>query len=219
MITAAQVRQRYIDFFAERGHKLVPSAPIVPPDDPTLLFTTAGMVQFKSLYSTEGELPYRRAVSVQKCLRAGGKGSDLENVGRTLRHHTFFEMLGNFSFGDYFKKDAIEWAWEFCTGEMWLGLPPERIWATVFGKRDEKGEWIVDQEAEKLWQENTGLINPIIRLDEEENYWGPAGDTGACGPCSEIKFFMGTDEELKKYQEIQLKDARVSLSFLNQLGQ
>lgn len=202
MIQAHEIRQRYIDFYVARGHHHSPSAPLVPPDDPTLLFTTAGMVQFKPFYSGEIEVPYRRAVSVQKCLRAGGKGSDLENVGRTLRHHTFFEMLGNFSFGDYFKKETIEWAWEFCTGEEWLNMPPERIWATIYGKRDPHGVWTYDDEAEKLWLDGTGIINPLIRLDEVENFWGPAGDTGACGPCSEIKFFMGTDEELKRYQEL-----------------
>jgi alanyl-tRNA synthetase len=202
MIQAHEIRRRYVDFFVARGHHHAPSAPLVPPDDPTLLFTTAGMVQFKPLYSGDVEVPYRRAVSVQKCLRAGGKGSDLENVGRTCRHHTFFEMLGNFSFGDYFKKETIEWAWEFCTGEAWLNLPPERIWATVFGKKDAHGAWTVDEEAERLWLEGTGVVNPIVRLDEKENFWGPAGETGACGPCSEIKFFTGTEEQLRRYQEL-----------------
>ena len=175
MITAAEIRQRYVDFFAQREHKEVASAPIVPPDDPTLMFTSAGMVQFKALYTGQSELPYSRAVSVQKCLRAGGKGSDLENVGRTLRHHTFFEMLGNFSFGDYFKEDAIAWAWEFCTEKQWLGLPGDRIWATVFGKKNEQGQWNLDEDAERFWKEKTGVVNPIVRLDETENFWGPAG--------------------------------------------
>ena len=132
----------------------------------------------------------------------GGKGSDLENVGKTLRHHTFFEMLGNFSFGDYFKREAIRWAWEFCTDPKWLGLPGERIWPTVFGKPDSKGNWTVDEEAEGFWRDETGNVNPITRLNEKENFWGPAGETGACGPCSEIKFFMGTDEQLKFYQAL-----------------
>ncbi len=202
MITATEIRERYVRFFLERGHRRVPSAPLVPPTDPTLLFTTAGMVQFKPYYTGEIEPPFPTAVTVQKCLRAGGKGCDLENVGRTLRHHTFFEMLGNFSFGDYFKKEAITWGWEFCTGEQGLALPPERIWATVYGKKDPSGQWQVDDEAEALWKSETGLINPIIRLDESENFWGPAGGTGACGPCSEIKFFMGTDEELREYQKL-----------------
>ncbi len=160
------------------------------------------MVQFKPYYSGLVTPPFRRAVSVQKCLRAGGKGSDLENVGRTLRHHTFFEMLGNFSFGDYFKRETIVWAWEFCTGAEGLGLPPERLWPTVFGRRDPAGGWTYDEEAEAAWKNQTGVVHPIVRLDETENFWGPAGGTGACGPCSEIKFFMGSDEELARYREL-----------------
>ena len=202
MLTAAEIRRKYIEFFVQNGHAHVASAPLVPPDDPTLLFTTAGMVQFKALYSGSVPLPYSRATTVQKCLRAGGKGSDLENVGKTLRHHTFFEMLGNFSFGDYFKREAVKWAWEFCTGEKWLGLPGERIFPTIFGKPDGKGGWIVDHEAEEIWKTETGVTNGIVRLNEKENFWGPAGETGACGPCSEIKFFMGTEEQLKAYQAL-----------------
>src|ERR1043166_6182742 len=125
-----EIRKQFVKFFVERGHRHVPSAPLVPPDDPTQLFTTAGMVQFKPLYSGSVELPYRRACSVQKCLRAGGKGSDLENVGRTLRHHTFFEMLGNFSFGDYFKREALTWAGEFSTKVA--RLDPARLYASVY---------------------------------------------------------------------------------------
>ena len=202
MLTAADIRRLYIEFFVERGHTHVASAPLVPPDDPTLMFTSAGMVQFKALYSGATALPYTRATTVQKCLRAGGKGSDLENVGKTLRHHTFFEMLGNFSFGDYFKRDAIRWASEFCTDKKWLGLPGERIFPTVFGKPDGKGDWIVDEEAETIWKRETDVPNGIVLLDEKENFWGPAGETGACGPCSEIKFFMGTPEQLKFYQDL-----------------
>jgi alanyl-tRNA synthetase len=202
MQSAATIRRKYVDFFVQHAHTHVSSAPLVPPDDPTLLFTTAGMVQFKSLYSGAVPLPYSRATTVQKCLRAGGKGSDLENVGKTLRHHTFFEMLGNFSFGDYFKRDAIVWAWDFCTNPAWLGLPGERIFPTVFGKPDGKGGWLVDDEAEAIWKNETGVPNGIVRLNEKENFWGPAGESGACGPCSEIKFFMGTEAELKEYQRL-----------------
>ena len=202
MLTAAEIRRKYIEFFVQNGHSHVPSAPLVPPDDPTLLFTTAGMVQFKALYSGSVPLPYSRATTVQKCLRAGGKGSDLENVGKTLRHHTFFEMLGNFSFGDYFKRDAIVWAWEFCTDPKWLGLPGDRIFPTVFGKPDGKGGWIIDTEAEEIWKTETGCVNAIVKLNEKENFWGPAGETGACGPCSEIKFFMGTPERLEEYRKL-----------------
>ncbi len=187
-----ELRKLFIDFFVARGHKHVPSAPLIPPDDPTLLFTTAGMVQFKRLYSGEVDpLPYRRATTAQKCLRAGGKGSDLENVGRTLRHHTFFEMLGNFSFGDYFKREAIAWAWEFVTQVM--RLPDERLWVSVYEK---------DPEAAEIWEREQGVgRSRIICLDEKENFWGPAGDTGACGPCSEILFFTGTDTELEAAKE------------------
>lgn len=176
-----EIRQSFIDFFRERGHHVVASAPIIPPDDPTLLFTTAGMVQFKPLYAGSGPLPYTRACSVQKCLRAGGKGSDLENVGRTIRHHTFFEMLGNFSFGDYFKRDAIKWAWEFSTEVV--KLDPERIFASVYED---------DDEAWDIWTKEIGLPETrMVRLDAKDNFWGPAGDTGACGPCSELYYDRG----------------------------
>ncbi len=178
---AHEIRQSFLDFFAERGHKIVASSPVVPPDDPSLLFTTAGMVQFKSLYAESGQLPYTRACSVQKCLRAGGKGSDLENVGRTLRHHTFFEMLGNFSFGDYFKREALLWAWEFST--QVVKLDPTRIYASVFED---------DDEAWDIWTKEIGLPEErMVRLGARDNFWGPAGDTGACGPCSELYYDRG----------------------------
>ncbi len=182
-----QLRKLFVDFYLERGHRLVPSAPLVPPDDPTILFTVAGMVQFKRLYSGEvNPLPYTRAVTVQKCLRAGGKDSDLENVGRTLRHHTFFEMLGNFSFGDYFKREAIAWGWEFATQVM--KLPKERLWVSTF---------VDDPEAAEIWEKEQGVPRGrIIPLGAKDNFWGPAGGAGACGPCSEILFFMGSDEDL-----------------------
>lgn len=186
-----ELRKVFIDFFIERGHKHVSSSPLIPPDDPTMLFTSAGMVQFKRFYAGEIDpLPYTRACSVQKCLRAGGKDSDLENVGRTLRHHTFFEMLGNFSFGDYFKRESIEWGWEFVTRVM--KIPKERLWISTFEE---------DPEAAEIWEKEQGVPRSrIIPLDAKENFWGPAGETGACGPCSEILFFMGTDEELKNAQ-------------------
>ena len=190
MTTANKLRQMFLDYFEkERGHRLVASSPIVPPDDPTMLFTSAGMVQFKPLYAgTVDPLPYTRAVSCQKCLRAGGKASDLENVGKTLRHHTFFEMLGNFSFGDYFKREAMQWGWDFIWNRM--RLPRERLWATIYEE---------DDEAEALLEKEIGIPrNRIIRLNAKENFWGPAGDTGACGPCSEICFFMGSEEALRE---------------------
>jgi len=187
----SELRRLFLDYFVERGHRLIPSAPLIPPDDPSLLFTNAGMVQFKRLYAGEVEpLPYTRACSVQKCLRAGGKGSDLENVGRTLRHHTFFEMLGNFSFGDYFKREAIAWGWDFVTNVM--RLPVERLFVSIYEE---------DAEAADIWEREQGIPRSrIIPLDAKENFWGPAGDTGACGPCSEIIFFMGTETELAQAQ-------------------
>lgn len=178
---ADETRKAYVEFFVSNQHRHVPSAPLVPPDDPTLLFTTAGMVQFKPLYSGAVELPYRRACTVQKCLRAGGKGSDLENVGRTLRHHTFFEMLGNFSFGDYFKREALHWAWEFSTKVV--KLDPSRLYASVFEN---------DDEAWDIWTKEIGMPEGhMVRLGAKDNFWGPAGDTGACGPCSEIYYDRG----------------------------
>jgi alanyl-tRNA synthetase len=178
---AHDLRIRFIEFFAERQHRQVPSSPLVPPDDPTLLFTTAGMVQFKRLYSGAVPLPYTRACSVQKCLRAGGKGSDLENVGRTLRHHTFFEMLGNFSFGDYFKREALAWAWEFST--QVANLDPARLYASVY---------VDDDEAWDIWVKEIGMPEShMVRLGAKDNFWGPAGETGACGPCSEIYYDRG----------------------------
>ncbi len=170
----------YLDYFRDRGHEVVPSAPLLP-TDPTLLFTAAGMVPFKSYYGAPDDAPYSRAASVQKCLRAGGKQSDLENVGRTLRHHTFFEMLGNFSFGDYFKKEAIEWGWDLSVN-VW-GLDPQRIWVSVFES---------DDEAADLWHQHIGVPRErIVRLGRADNFWGPVGDTGVCGPSSELHYDTG----------------------------
>ncbi|MBM3317613.1 MAG: alanine--tRNA ligase [Candidatus Eisenbacteria bacterium] len=178
-MTANEIRRRFVEFYLARDHKLVPSAPLVPQGDPTLLFTSAGMVQFKQYYSGAAALPFRRAVSVQKCLRV----TDIEDVGRTPRHDTFFEMLGHFSFGDYFKREAIAWNWEFFTGV--LGLAPERLTASVFQE---------DDEAYEIWRRSIGLPpERIVRLGAKDNFWGPAGDTGACGPCSELYFDLGPE--------------------------
>ncbi|MGD8412914.1 MAG: alanine--tRNA ligase, partial [Candidatus Latescibacterota bacterium] len=167
----------YLEFFNARKHVVVPSAPLLP-EDPTLLFTAAGMVPFKAYYSSPDTAPYPRAASVQKCLRAGGKQSDLENVGRTLRHHTFFEMLGNFSFGDYFKKEAIEWAWELSI-DVW-DLDERRIWVSVYND---------DDEAHDLWAKHIGFPEErIVRMGKKDNFWGPVGETGVCGPSSEMYF-------------------------------
>ncbi len=180
--SSRELRSLFLDFFKEKGHEIVPSSSLVPADDPTLLFTNAGMVQFKKVFLGEEKRPYTRAASCQKCVRAGGKHNDLENVGYTARHHTFFEMLGNFSFGDYFKKEAIEFAWELLTKR--IGLPVDKLWVTVFRE---------DDEAAALWPEITG-ISPerVIRLGEEDNFWA-MGDTGPCGPCSEILIDQGED--------------------------
>jgi alanyl-tRNA synthetase len=181
LITAAEIRTRFLQFFERNGHAIVRSSPLVPKDDPTLLFTNAGMVQFKKVFLGQEKRDYTRATTSQKCLRVGGKHNDLENVGRTARHHTFFEMLGNFSFGDYFKEEAIRLAWEFLTVEV--GLPKDRLYATVF--RD-------DDEAEALWKKVAGLpAERIYRLGEKDNFWS-MGDTGPCGPCSEILVDQGS---------------------------
>jgi len=176
----ADVRAAYLKFFEERGHRVVPSSPLVPHNDPTLLFTNAGMNQFKDALLGREDLGFRRAVSVQRCVRAGGKHNDLENVGYTARHHTLFEMLGNFSFGDYFKEETIGWAWEFITGVV--GLPQERLWVTVHP---------TDDESRKLWIEKIGVPAERV-IDLEENFWA-MGDTGPCGPCTEIFYDHGPE--------------------------
>ncbi|MGD2069789.1 MAG: alanine--tRNA ligase [Gemmatimonadota bacterium] len=174
---AEEIRQRFLDYFAERGHEVRPSSSLVPSEDPTLLFTNAGMVQFKKVFLGQEEVPWNRAVTSQKCVRAGGKHNDLEEVGRTARHHTFFEMLGNFSFGDYFKEKAVEYAWEFLTVD--LGLDPERLYVTVHH---------TDDEAAELWEERVGVpAERIYRLGDKDNFWQMA-DTGPCGPCSELHY-------------------------------
>ncbi len=178
----SEIRKTFLEFFRTKGHEIVPSSSLIPGSDPTLLFTNAGMVQFKSVFLGEEKLPFSRAATSQKCMRAGGKHNDLENVGHTARHHTFFEMLGNFSFGDYFKRDAILFAWELLTGRF--GLPKKKLWATVYED---------DDEAARLWEELTDLpADRIVRLGEKDNFW-QMGDTGPCGPCSEIIIDQGSE--------------------------
>jgi alanyl-tRNA synthetase len=186
-MTSAEVRQSFLDFFAARGHTIVPSASLVPLDDPTLLFTNAGMNQFKDVFLGVGDRDYTRATDTQKCMRVSGKHNDLEEVGRDETHHTFFEMLGNWSFGDYYKKEAITWAWEFLT-EV-LGLPKERLWSTVF--RDELGELETDEKAAGYWRSETD-IDPkrVLYFGRKDNFWEMA-DTGPCGPNSEIFYDRG----------------------------
>jgi alanyl-tRNA synthetase len=179
-VTGSQVRQRFLDFFAERGHRVVRSSSLVPANDPTLLFTNAGMNQFKDVFLGLEKRDYSRATTSQKCVRAGGKHNDLENVGYTRRHHTFFEMLGNFSFGDYFKSEAIAYAWELVTKDY--GLPKDKLYVTIFRE---------DDDAEVLWQTVAGVPKSrIFRLDEKDNFW-QMGETGPCGPCSEIHYDLG----------------------------
>ena len=200
-MSATEVRRAFLEFFRERGHKVVPSSSLVPGSDPTLLFTNAGMVQFKDLFLGKEQRDYKRAATSQRCVRAGGKHNDLENVGYTARHHTFFEMLGNFSFGDYFKRDAILFAWEFVTER--LRLDPERLHVTVF--RD-------DDEAASLWVSEAGVpAERVTRMSEKSNFWA-MGDTGPCGPCTEIFYDHGPgvqggppgspDEDGDRYVEI-----------------
>jgi alanyl-tRNA synthetase len=183
-MTSNELRQAFLDYFRDNGHEVVASSPLVPGNDPTLLFTNAGMVQFKDVFLGAEKRKYVRAVSSQRCVRAGGKHNDLENVGYTARHHTFFEMLGNFSFGDYFKREAIQYAWEFLTET--LGLPAERLWVTVFRE---------DDEAADVWLEEI-KVDParFSRMGEKDNFWA-MGDTGPCGPCSEIFWDHGPDVE------------------------
>jgi alanyl-tRNA synthetase len=179
-MNSTAIRQAFLDYFREQGHAVVDSSSLVPGNDPTLLFTNAGMVQFKDVFLGQDKRPYVRATSAQRCVRAGGKHNDLENVGYTARHHTFFEMLGNFSFGDYFKREAIRFAWEFLTGR--LGIPREKLWVTVFHE---------DSEAEAIWLQEIG-VDPqrFSRLGEKDNFWA-MGDTGPCGPCTEIFYDHG----------------------------
>ena len=177
----AAIRQAFLNYYQELGHEIVPSSSLVPGNDATLLFTNAGMVQFKDVFLGDEGRPYNRAVSSQRCVRAGGKHNDLENVGYTARHHTFFEMLGNFSFGDYFKQDAIKFAWDFLTKE--LGLPEERLWVTVHHS---------DTEAERIWFEDMGINQQRFSRLDEDNFWS-MGNTGPCGPCSEIFYDHGED--------------------------
>ncbi|HMX99299.1 MAG TPA: alanine--tRNA ligase, partial [Agitococcus sp.] len=191
MRSSADIREAFLSFFESKGHTRVASSSLIPANDPTLLFTNAGMNQFKDCFLGLDKRAYTRAVSSQKCVRAGGKHNDLENVGYTARHHTFFEMLGNFSFGDYFKHDAIAYAWEFLTSPAWLNIPSDKLWVTVYA---------TDDEAFQLWQDVAGVpAERIIRIGDNkgapyasDNFWA-MGDTGPCGPCTEIFYDHGAD--------------------------
>ncbi|NUM70374.1 MAG: alanine--tRNA ligase, partial [Ignavibacteriaceae bacterium] len=187
-MTSAEIRQKFLDFFEEKQHKIVHSSPVVPYDDPTLLFANAGMNQFKDVFLGTGRREYTRAADTQKCIRVSGKHNDLEEVGHDTYHHTFFEMLGNWSFGDYYKKEAIMWAWELLTERY--SLPKERLWVTVYR---------TDDEALEIWKNHTD-INPdhILKFDEKDNFW-EMGDTGPCGPCSEIHINISDDYDNPEY--------------------
>src|SRR5207248_3035698 len=182
MLTGLQIRRKFLEFFVQKGHREVHSSSLVPHNDPTLLFTNAGMNQFKDTFLGLEKRDYTRAASSQRCVRAGGKHNDLENVGYTRRHHTFFEMLGNFSFGDYFKADAIAFAWDLLTKDY--AIPKDKLYVSVFRE---------DDDAEALWQKVAGVPKSrIFRLDEADNFW-QMGDTGPCGPCSEIYYDLGVE--------------------------
>src|SRR3954464_14950161 len=179
-MNSKEIRRRFLQFFADRDHSIVKSSPLIPAEDPTLLFVNAGMNQFKDVFLGREQRAYTRATTCQKCVRAGGKHNDLDNVGHTRRHQTFFEMLGNFSFGDYFKTDAIDYAWTLLTKEY--KLDPSRLWITVFRE---------DDDAARIWEEKVGVPRDrIFRMDEKDNFW-QMGDTGPCGPCSEIYYDFG----------------------------
>src|ERR1700736_4983419 len=182
MLTGSQIRRKFLDYFVQHGHKEVHSSSLVPANDPTLLFTNAGMNQFKDVFLGLETRDYKRAVTSQKCVRAGGKHNDLDNVGYTRRHLTFFEMLGNFSFGDYFKAEAIDFAWELITKDF--GLPKDKLYVTIFRE---------DDDADLLWQKVAGVPKErIFRLDEKDNFW-QMGETGACGPGSEIHYDLAVE--------------------------
>ncbi len=196
-MTGHEIRQKFLDYFAERGHRVIRSSPLLPANDPTLLFTNAGMNQFKDVFLGVEPRDYKRAASSQKCVRAGGKHNDLDEVGRTARHHTFFEMLGNFSFGDYFKKEAIYFAWDLLVNE--LGLEPSRLWFTVFGGDDEVAP---DEEAERYWQQVGARPERILRFGRKDNFW-QMGETGPCGPCSEIHYYMGDQPDDPEFNRVE----------------
>ncbi len=207
-MTAKEIRRSFLDYFAQHGHAVVPSSPLVPGDDPTLLFTNAGMNQFKDLFLGKETRAYRRATTVQKCMRVSGKHNDLDTVGPSLRHHTFFEMLGNFSFGDYFKKDAIPFAWELLT-QVWK-LDADRLFPSVF-----KGEGGIprDDESFGIWM---SLVPPtrIASLGLADNFWS-MGETGPCGRCSEIYYFRGNRDPVRRApvprRRMQLRPLRRNL--------
>src|SRR2546425_206692 len=198
IMTGNEIREKFLEYFERHGHTRVRSSPLLPASDPTLLFTNAGMNQFKDVFLGLEKRDYVRACSSQKCLRAGGKHNDLDEVGKTARHQTFFEMLGNFSFGDYFKEGAIKFAWDFMVNE--LGLDPERMWFTVFGGDEEVP---ADDEAAALWEKVGAKPERILRFGRKDNFWQMA-ETGPCGPNSEINYYLGEHPEDPKFNRVDL---------------
>ena len=188
-MTGNEIRSKFLEYFEQHGHKRVPSSPLLPANDPTLLFVNAGMNQFKDVFLGEEKRDYCRAASSQKCIRAGGKHNDLDEVGKTARHHTFFEMLGNFSFGDYFKEEAIRFAWDLLVNEF--KLEESRLWFSVFAGDDEVGP---DDEARSLWEKAGAKPERVLGFGRKDNFW-QMGDTGPCGPCSEIHYYMGEEPD------------------------
>ena len=192
MLTGNEIREKFLAYFAQQDHRVVASSPLLPANDPTLLFANAGMNQFKDVFLGAEKRDYTRAATSQKCIRAGGKHNDLDEVGKTARHHTFFEMLGNFSFGDYFKADAIKFAWDLLVNEY--KLDPQRLWFSVFAGDGANGEVPADEEAAALWESVGAPRERILRFGRKDNFW-QMGDTGPCGPCSEIHYYMGDAPE------------------------
>ncbi len=213
MLTGSQIRRKFLDYFVQHGHKEVHSSSLVPANDPTLLFTNAGMNQFKDVFLGLETRDYKRATTSQKCVRAGGKHNDLENVGFTNRHHTFFEMLGNFSFGDYFKKDAVAYAWELITSKDWFGIEKDKLYVTVFNG---EGGMQRDAEAYDLWAAQGVPKERIFEMGLKDNFW-QMGDTGPCGPCSEIHYDMGPAASEKGHADcsipLRLRPLRRNLEF------
>lgn len=201
MMTGSEIRRKFLEYFEKHGHKIVHSSPVYPPNDPTILFTNAGMNQFKDVFLGNEKREYTRAVSSQKCIRAGGKHNDLDEVGKTARHQTFFEMLGNFSFGDYFKEDAINFAWDFLVNELKLDV--NRLWFTVFAGDDEVP---ADEEAVELWIKAGASPDRILRFGKKDNFWQMA-ETGPCGPNSEINYYLGDEPENPSMNRADLVNA------------
>src|SRR5258705_1507671 len=197
-MTGNEIREKFLAYFERHGHTRVRSSPLLPTGDPTLLFTNAGMNQFKDVFLGAEKREYVRACSSQKCVRAGGKHNDLDEVGKTARHQTFFEMLGNFSFGDYFKEDAIKFAWDFLVDE--LKMDPERLWFSVFGGDDEVS---ADEDAARLWEQVGAPRERILRFGKKDNFW-QMGETGPCGPCSEIHYYLGEHPENPEFNRVDL---------------